>query len=342
MAGGVGFARLFLTADGEKDKALGTRRSAGTPRGWLEVKLPAPLAHLANRPHAATGCRARAVLLPRTRCRPDGDAARPLRHQPRPGTRQVVPRRVSGRPLLPRPRRWTSSGSPVMRSTSTPAPRRRVAAADVTSWAPRPPSRCTWPGCPPPPGTGGCGRHHRSDRHREEHGARAIVIEDLDFAEARSQGRERRGNRPSRGLRGRAFRRLVAGIPTGLRGPLIQMAANAGCTLIVVDPLTPPGGGPSTGSARCASITPSDRAPRGSAGDRATRTRPPARRRAAGTAPPRGATASPGATPDHPVTTPPRKPATPRAPQPPAPRPAGPTETRNQAPRPSPPANISC
>jgi hypothetical protein len=48
-----------------------------------------------------------------------------------------------------------------------------------------------------------------------EHGARAIVIEDLDFAEARSEGRERHGNRPSRGKRGRGFRRAVCGIPTG-------------------------------------------------------------------------------------------------------------------------------
>ena len=31
----------------------------------------------------------------------------------------------------------------------------------------------------------------------KQHGARAIVIEDLDFAEARSEGRERHGNRPS-------------------------------------------------------------------------------------------------------------------------------------------------
>jgi hypothetical protein len=61
-----------------------------------------------------------------------------------------------------------------------------------------------------------------------QHGARAIVIEDLDFAEARAEGRERAGSRPSRGRRGRAFRRLVAGIPTGkLRDRLVQMAAHA-------------------------------------------------------------------------------------------------------------------
>lgn len=65
----------------------------------------------------------------------------------------------------------------------------------------------------------------------------AIVIEDLDFAQARAEGRERMGSRPSRGRRGRAFRCAVAGIPTGkLRDRLVQMAANAGLSVIVVDP----------------------------------------------------------------------------------------------------------
>jgi hypothetical protein len=68
-------------------------------------------------------------------------------------------------------------------------------------------------------------------------GARAIVIEDLDFAAARAEGRERTGSRPSRGRRGWDFRRAVAGIPTGkLRGRLVQMAANAGLSVIVIDP----------------------------------------------------------------------------------------------------------
>jgi hypothetical protein len=45
-------ARLFLTADGEKDKAWGNETIRWHPnQGWLEIKLPAPLAHLANRPH---------------------------------------------------------------------------------------------------------------------------------------------------------------------------------------------------------------------------------------------------------------------------------------------------
>ena len=45
-------ARLFLTADGEKDKAYGNETIRWHPgEGWLEIKLPAPLARLASRPH---------------------------------------------------------------------------------------------------------------------------------------------------------------------------------------------------------------------------------------------------------------------------------------------------
>jgi hypothetical protein len=69
------------------------------------------------------------------------------------------------------------------------------------------------------------------------HGARAVVIEDLDFAAARAEGRERTGNRPSRGRRGRGFRRTVTAIPTGkFRDRLTQMTANKGLSVIVADP----------------------------------------------------------------------------------------------------------
>jgi len=47
------------------------------------------------------------------------------------------------------------------------------------------------------------------------HDPRSIVMEDLDFAEARAEGRERSGNRPSRGRRGTAFRRALSGIRAG-------------------------------------------------------------------------------------------------------------------------------
>jgi IS605 OrfB family transposase len=70
-----------------------------------------------------------------------------------------------------------------------------------------------------------------------EHGAQAMVIEDLDFAQAREQGREATGDRRARDNRGKTFRRLVAGIPTArFRDRLVQMAANAGLSVVVVDP----------------------------------------------------------------------------------------------------------
>ena len=91
-----------------------------------------------------------------------------------------------------------------------------------------------------------------------EHGARAVVIEDLHFTQARTEGRERHGSRPSRGKRGRGFRRTVAGIPTGkFRGRLAQMTANAGPAGDRRRPrLQLEGGARSTGSPRCESTTP--------------------------------------------------------------------------------------
>ncbi len=45
-------ARQFICADGEADKAWGNETIRWHPeQRWLEIKLPAPLAHLANRPH---------------------------------------------------------------------------------------------------------------------------------------------------------------------------------------------------------------------------------------------------------------------------------------------------
>ena len=44
--------RLFITADGEADKNLGNETIRWNPaEGWLEIRLPSALAHLASRPH---------------------------------------------------------------------------------------------------------------------------------------------------------------------------------------------------------------------------------------------------------------------------------------------------
>jgi IS605 OrfB family transposase len=70
---------------------------------------------------------------------------------------------------------------------------------------------------------------HYTRRHRID----TIVVEDLDFADARTVGRETMG----RGRRGRRFRRTVAGIPTAVfRNRLAAQAAAAGITLFAVNP----------------------------------------------------------------------------------------------------------
>jgi GNAT superfamily N-acetyltransferase len=74
-------------------------------------------------------------------------------------------------------------------------------------------------------------------RTAREHGCAAIAVEDLSFTNARAQGREWHGSRPSRGKRGRRYRAMLAGIPTGkFRGRLAQMASNTGLAVIAVDP----------------------------------------------------------------------------------------------------------
>ncbi len=74
-------------------------------------------------------------------------------------------------------------------------------------------------------------------RTARERGCAAIAVENLNFTDAREQGRERTGSRPSHGKRGRGYRRTVAGIPTGrFRDRAAQMAANQGLAVIAVDP----------------------------------------------------------------------------------------------------------
>ncbi|MGH3643600.1 MAG: hypothetical protein ACRDUX_31790 [Mycobacterium sp.] len=61
----------------------------------------------------------------------------------------------------------------------------------------------------------------------------AVVIENLDFADARATGRDTMG----RGKRGKKFRRTVTDIPTArFRNRLTAMAARRGIAIIAVDP----------------------------------------------------------------------------------------------------------
>jgi IS605 OrfB family transposase len=65
------------------------------------------------------------------------------------------------------------------------------------------------------------------------HGIDTVAVEDLDFADARSVGRETMG----RGLRGKRFRKTVAGIPTAVfRNRVTAQAHRHGVRLFAVNP----------------------------------------------------------------------------------------------------------
>jgi IS605 OrfB family transposase len=235
-------ARLFLTADGEKDKAWGNETIRWHPnQGWLEIKLPAPLAHLANRPHG----RYRLSCPVGFSYRGDEVAA-----QAATGAVRYDISRDPGRGRWYIDASWKAAPAPAAPlddlrlrpvvaidvnhghlDAAVIAPDGNILGTPVTT-------SLDLAGLPSATRDG----HLRAAitgliATAEEYGARAIVIEDLDFAQARAEGRERMGSRPSRGRRGRAFRRAVADIPTGkLRDRLVQMAANAGLSVIVVDP----------------------------------------------------------------------------------------------------------
>ena len=255
-------ARLFLTADGEKDKAWGNETIRWNPgEGWLEVKLPAPLACLANRAHG----RYRLSCPVQFSYRGDQVAA-----QAATGAVRYDIRHDPARDRWYLDASWQAA--PLPAASLDDLRRHPVAAVDVNHGhlavaAVAPDGNIL--GAPATIGLDLAGRPAttRDGRLRaaittliataKEHGARAIVIEDLDFAAARAEGRERHGSRPSRGRRGRAFRRLVSGIPAGkFRDRLTQMAASAGLHVIVTDPAYTSRWGTEHWLAPCGSTTP--------------------------------------------------------------------------------------
>jgi hypothetical protein len=234
--------RLFLTADGEKDQRLGNLTIRWHPDGhWVEIALPQGLAHLANRPHA----RYRLSCPVAFSYRGDEVAAQAMTG----AVRYDIA-------FLPEKGRWYLDASwtyPVQEPPTLDQLREHgVLAVDVN--ADHLAAMVLDPSGNPvgrplrfPLSLAGLPATTRDGHLRQAisdllgiataDGCRAIVIEDLDFAEAREVGRERAGNRPSRGKRGRGFRRLVAGIPTAtFRQLLVQMATNAGLVVIGVDP----------------------------------------------------------------------------------------------------------
>jgi hypothetical protein len=230
--------RLFLTADGEADKRLGNETIRVHPEeGWLELKLPGPLAHLANRPHG----RYRLSYPVRFTHRADEWAAQvvsgPVRYDI-----QLAPDR--DRWYLSAS--WTRPAPPAV--TVQQAVAGGVLAVDLNAghlacWQIDHHGNPVGIGVDIPLLLDGLPALTRDGRLRgaistlldlaHQRGCTAIGIEDLDFTDARQVGRERLG----RGRRGKRFRRTVSGIPTRqFRDRLAQMAANRGLVVVAIDP----------------------------------------------------------------------------------------------------------
>jgi hypothetical protein len=235
-------ARLFIQADGERDKELGNETLRWHPdEHWFEIRLPAPLAHLANRPRNRYRLSCSVEFTHR-----GGEVAAQTQNG-------AVHYDVSYDPVKDRWHLDASWKMPVRPAPSLDSLRALpVVAVDLNAGhlavaVAAPDGNVTGIPFTIPLDLGGLPAATRDGHLRaavtaliaaaKNAGARAIVIEDLDFEQARAQGRERTGNRPARGRRGRGFRRMVADIPTAkVRDRLSQMACNADLSVIVIDP----------------------------------------------------------------------------------------------------------
>jgi hypothetical protein len=230
--------RWFICADGEADKLLGNETIRVDPgQGWLELKLPAPLTHLANRPHGRY----------RLSC--------PVRfaHRSEEWSAQVASGAVRyDIAYQPERRRWYLSGSWRLPTPAALTVHQVVAggvlavdlnAGHLACWQIDRHGNPVGVGVDIPLALDGLPASTRDGRLRgaistlldvaHKRGCRAIGIEELNFTDARQTGRERLG----RGPRGKRFRRTVSGIPTRqFRNRLTQMAANRGITIVAMDP----------------------------------------------------------------------------------------------------------
>jgi hypothetical protein len=230
--------RWFLCADGEAGKHLGNETIRVHPKeGWLEFRLPTPLAHLANAPHGRY----------RLSC--------PVRFTHR--SAEWAAQAASGAvrydiDFQPDRGRWYLSASwrlpalpavPIQQALANGVLAVDLNAGHLACWQVDRHGNPVAVGVDIPLSLAGLPASTRDGRLRaaisrllelaRERGCTAIGIENLDFADARQVGRETLG----RGRRGKQFRRVVAGIPTRqLCDRLTQMAANRQIAVVAMDP----------------------------------------------------------------------------------------------------------
>ncbi|MFB6782858.1 IS200/IS605 family accessory protein TnpB-related protein [Streptomyces sp. NPDC056352] len=224
--------RWFLAADGESGKRFGNETIRVTPDGEVSVKLPAPLAHLANARHGRYTLTATVAF-----------AHRGAEWADRITTNRAIAYRVhldTGRG------RWYLTASwqrPAVKTVPLETARARGMIGVDTNADHFAAYRLDRHGNPvggphrfPYDLSGSAGHRDAQIRHALTRlinwavraGVAAIGIEDLDFTAEKT--REKHGRR-------KRFRQLVSGIPTGkLKARLVSMAAEHGLSIVAVDP----------------------------------------------------------------------------------------------------------
>ncbi|WP_433175581.1 IS200/IS605 family accessory protein TnpB-related protein [Actinoallomurus sp. CA-150999] len=224
-------ARRFLAADGESGKRYGNETIRVTPDGEVSIKLPAPLAYLANTDHG------RYILTGKVSFPHRGDQWR---------DRISVNRAVAYRICEDIQRgRWYLTASWTIPPVKT-VPLQAVRAGGLIGVDTNADHLAAWRldthGNPVGDPrrfdydlTGNTQHRDAQIRHAlirllhwaERHGL-AIAIEDLNFQAETT--REKHGRR-------KRFRNLISGMPTSkLRSRLVSMAAELGITIVAVDP----------------------------------------------------------------------------------------------------------
>jgi IS605 OrfB family transposase len=224
--------RMFLSADGESGKRFGNETIRVTDAGQVSLKLPAPLAHLANAPHG------RYVL----------DAPVAFRHRGQEWLDRITENRAVAYRIHHDPARgrwyvtasWQRAAAPLLPLEAALA--RGVVGVDMNddhlaAWhldahgnPIGEPQRFFYD-------LTGSTQHRDAQirhaltrllHHTRRYGASAIAIEDLDFGDGTS--REKHG-------RNKRFRRLISRFPTAkLKARLVSMAAEQDIAVVAVDP----------------------------------------------------------------------------------------------------------
>ncbi|MBZ9645601.1 IS200/IS605 family accessory protein TnpB-related protein, partial [Streptomyces sp. PSKA30] len=223
--------RRFLTADGESGKRFGNETIRVTPDGEISLKLPAPLAHLANAPHSRYTLTAQVVFAHRgeqwaDRIQTNRAVAYRI-HEDTGGGRWYLTASWTIPPVQSAPLATARAGGLIGVDTN---------ADHLAAW--RLDRHGNPVGAPLRFGydLSGTAQHRDAQvRHaliRLLHWARrhhlTIAVEDLDFQAENT--REKHGRR-------KKFRKLISGLPVArLRARLVSMAAELGIPVIAVDP----------------------------------------------------------------------------------------------------------